>query len=837
MRATRVGSPALLLALVAGGFGVPAASAQRAACSPPVASPASRDKTSPDKLEPVDSWPPPLDTRITLHAHDLSLRDALDRVSAQSGVRIVYSSELLPLDRRSCIDADNSPLGQILTALLAGSGAEATVVAGSAVLAPRTGLAPDPSEMAHEVGNLERVLVTGSAVATPRRALTIGVDVIDGTRLRRESRTTLAEILDAGAPGVWAWERSPSSLVTQYGSIRGASSFTSSYPKIYIDGVEVANPLLVTELDPDVIDHIEVIRGPQGSALYGSDAISGVINVVSRHDGAESGGASLRLSSTAGASAMYGAGAVPTHEQRIAYRGGSNLFTNGLSLVFGQTGQATPASATSHLLVAGDTRYVGTGATVAVTARYMHKRADVGVNPLLVGLLDPVASTQSTPQSVQQYTLGASTIVNGGGRWTHTALVGLDGYSLSHLSDTAGPFPLGVDSALRAAEGTGERVTLRASTTGRFGDDGGVLPATITFGIEQAVLRQRGLVSTPTMGPGGKMEYPDAPLESWNHNTGIFSQFSTAWHNSLFVTGGLRVERNDAFSGDERYPLLPMLGIAVVRDIGPFGLKLRSAYGKGIRPPQTPARTATVMQRGDWRVGLDPESQSGIENGAELYLGRTFALQVTRFDQVASGLIQNVTVAVDTQTHNGVLYRHVRYQLQNVGAISNHGWEMQATLQHGSLALASALTLVDSRVRTVAADYNGDLRAGDRMLGVPARTTSLTASWTGGRAFAALSATRASDWIDYDRLSLASAYMPPTTGGAPNLAFVGSELRKYWITYTGQTRLRLSTSLRLRSGIEATLTGDNLLGGQTDEPDNLTIRAGRTIMGGMRATF
>jgi len=54
----------------------------------------------------------------------------------------------------------------------------------------------------------------------------------------------------------------------------------------------------------------------------------------------------------------------------------------------------------------------------------------------------------------------------------------------------------------------------------------------------------------------------------------------------------LRLERNDSFSGGNRYPLLPMLGVATVRSFGDAELKLRAAYGKGIRPPQTPARSA-----------------------------------------------------------------------------------------------------------------------------------------------------------------------------------------------------------------------------------------------------
>ena len=122
-------------------------------------------------------------------------------------------------------------------------------------------------------------------------------------------------------------------------------------------------------------------------------------------------------------------------------------------------------------------------------------------------------------------------------------------------------------------------------------------------------------------------------METWNHNTGVLSQVSTSIDDALFMTAGVRVERNDAFSGNNRYPLLPMLGIAAVRDIGVAEVKWRAAYGKGIRPPQTPARSVSSgyaanagYSMGGVLPALDPEVQSGYETGAELYFGRAFSL-------------------------------------------------------------------------------------------------------------------------------------------------------------------------------------------------------------------
>jgi iron complex outermembrane receptor protein len=160
---------------------------------------------------------------------------------------------------------------------------------------------------------------------------------------------------------------------------------------------------------------------------------------------------------------------------------------------------------------------------------------------------------------------------------------------------------------------------------------------------------------------------------------------------------------------------------------------------------------------------------------------------------------------------------------------------LQSSWRDGPLELAAALTLVDSRVRALARSYSGDLRRGDRLLGVPARTASATASWTAARWSAALTAARASDWMNYDQLALANAYFSVNRPRRHDP--VGSRLRSYWRAYDGDTHLRITASRELRRGLGVVGIGDNLLGGQLGEPDNLTIRPGRTLMAGLRADF
>jgi iron complex outermembrane receptor protein len=65
----------------------------------------------------------------------------------------------------------------------------------------------------------------------------------------------------------------------------------------------------------------------------------------------------------------------------------------------------------------------------------------------------------------------------------------------------------------------------------------------------------------------------------------------------------------------------------------------------------------------------------------------------------------------------------------------------------------------------------------------------------------------------------------------------GEWLRGYWRPYRGVTHLDASLSRDLFSRFTLTLAGDNLLGYQLGEPDNVTVLPGRTFRIGVRAAF
>jgi iron complex outermembrane recepter protein len=873
------GAAVLLLAL----FSLPAA-AQSACTSSPSAAVRAVGRR----------WPAPLDRQVTLQGDNVTLRDGLARLATAAHVRLSYVAELLPLDRPTCLSYRAAAAGDVLADLLRGTELE-PVVAGDdqVVLAPTRRTAATPVVDDVEGGRasvLDRVVVTGAASPMPDRSVPTSVDVISGERLARQQTGSLSHLIDGSVPGIWMWQQAPTTLIARYGSVRGASSFGLSYPKIYIDGIEVANPLLIRQFDPSTIERLEVIRGPQGSALYGADANSGVINIVTRHDGVGPTGHRLELESTAGMSgSRFTTQDVMTQQHSLAFRSGTSERSAGLAVSLGTLGAYVPGAFSRTITANGDMRLVGARSVFTGIARLFSEQAGTPSNPLLPRItgmpgggvfpyrtqpmgdkpayeragpdgtrMPPMTSSfgpsfqtdTGATQSVREYTVGGTLAYAPNERWTHTFVLGIDGYRLANPAIEDGPIPTATDSALAAARGGSDRVTARMTSEARFGSPERA-STELKFTAEHTTAREQSsiVVSKMSREPiggaggsrvGGSVTDDDARLIGWRGNTGLITQSSTALRNRLFVTAGLRLERNDALLGSARLTSLPMIGAAVVGDRGDVSLKVRAAYGKGIRPVQGAIRELAWSGHGTALVAYDlaPEQQAGVEAGADLFVGRNLGLHVTRFDQRATDLIQSVAVNVPTRSttrdprfDDG---SYVAYQLQNVGEISNRGWELQGSANFGRLSLTSTLSLVDSRVQRLASGYTGDLQPGDRMLDVPSRTTSVSGSWTGARWFSSLTLSRAADWTGYDRVAVAEAL---TSGGLAPSDIVGEQLRSYWREYDGVTRLRASFSRDLFRGLSLVMTGDNLLGQQRGEPDNATVVPGRTVTAGVKAKF
>ena len=164
-----------------------------------------------------------------------------------------------------------------------------TLLFAGAVLAPFSSLA-QTTEVASVT--LPEVVVTATRTPVKTSEALAAVTVIDRAQIERAQATDVAEILRFEAGIDLGRNGGPGSFTSAF--IRGGES---NHTLVLIDGVRV-NPATsggaaLQNIAPEMIERIEIVRGPR-STLYGSDAIGGVINVITRTSDKPDLGISLR---------------------------------------------------------------------------------------------------------------------------------------------------------------------------------------------------------------------------------------------------------------------------------------------------------------------------------------------------------------------------------------------------------------------------------------------------------------------------------------------------------------------------------------------------------------
>src|SRR5262249_30761231 len=130
---------------------------------------------------------------------------------------------------------------------------------------------------------LDQVVVTGTVIPTERRALSSPITVINSDQIEQQHLMSIDEIFRTMVPGGVESEETPGIGGYSDYSLRGTSSIGSaSTLKVLVDGIEVTDPAYIKNIDPSIVDHIEVIAGPEASTIYGSGAISGVMQIFTK---------------------------------------------------------------------------------------------------------------------------------------------------------------------------------------------------------------------------------------------------------------------------------------------------------------------------------------------------------------------------------------------------------------------------------------------------------------------------------------------------------------------------------------------------------------------------
>ncbi|HLF86768.1 MAG TPA: TonB-dependent receptor [Nitrospiria bacterium] len=128
-----------------------------------------------------------------------------------------------------------------------------------------------------EVGE---IVITATKTETPLKDVASSVTIIKEEDIDKKKAKTVAEAI-RDVPGIDVVQTGgPGGLTSVF--IRGGNS---NHTLVLIDGVQVNSPTAglfdFANLTTDNIERIEIVRGAQ-STLYGSDAIGGVINIITK---------------------------------------------------------------------------------------------------------------------------------------------------------------------------------------------------------------------------------------------------------------------------------------------------------------------------------------------------------------------------------------------------------------------------------------------------------------------------------------------------------------------------------------------------------------------------
>jgi TonB-dependent SusC/RagA subfamily outer membrane receptor len=160
----------------------------------------------------------------------------------------------------------------------------------------RAGVNTQNLTLAKRAVQIEGVVVSGTAGRQEKRAQSATVASIDAAKIAEVAPVTnVQNMLTARTPGVVLQNRSGTTGTAADIRIRGASSITlSNDPLVYIDGIRVSGDAQqiygvgnqqgtrLNDIKIEDIESIEVVKGPAAATLYGSDAVAGVISIITK---------------------------------------------------------------------------------------------------------------------------------------------------------------------------------------------------------------------------------------------------------------------------------------------------------------------------------------------------------------------------------------------------------------------------------------------------------------------------------------------------------------------------------------------------------------------------
>jgi len=439
------------------------------------------------------------------------------------------------------------------------------------------------------------IVVTATRTEQPKLELASSTTLISFEDLKKAGNETAADAL-AAVPGLDVVQNGgPGKTADVF--IRGANS---EHTLVMMDGVEVNDPMSpgrnfdFGHLNLDNIDRIEIVRGPQ-STLYGSDAMGGVINIITKKG---NGKPRLFVSSETGS--------YSTFRESAGVSGGTGTLDYSLEISrfdsrgFSESGEKygnTEKDGYGNTTLTGRVGFKpADNLELSLISRYINARNHLD-NFAGAGGDDPNYITDA-----RQFFLAADARLSLlKDKWAQRLGISYNNMrrDLSNPTDEFQPFD--------SQEGLFRGRVFKIDWQHNFY----LHPTnTVTAGIEYQREWGESTYSWESMWGPGESSFPGKSART----TGFYLQDSIDIRDTFFMTLGVRFDHHDRFGTEPTYRIAPALLLK-------SGTKLKATYGTGFKAPSLYQLYAPATAWGPLgNQNLEPEKCKGWDIGIEQFL-------------------------------------------------------------------------------------------------------------------------------------------------------------------------------------------------------------------------
>ena len=632
----------------------------------------------------------------------------------------------------------------------------------------------------------ESVVVTATRNAVPTGQIAASVTVFDREAIERRGDALVGDLLRQ-APGAAVVQNGGRGNLTSL-FVRGGEN---NYTKVLLDGIALNEPggaFNFGGLSTGHIDRVEFVRGAH-SALFGSDAMAGVLHLVSARG---------RLGTRPALAGEFSGGSLGTLRGSATLSGGTARWDYSLYGGRSETDNLEPNNhfgSTTISATAGTT--MAAGVTVRLVGRYEDSRVgtpgqtafgrpDLDAFFTQSHLVGGVAlEHQATPGFTHRLTYA---LAQSEQRSTNLLLDAP--YTPSYL-DRVSPFEFydfTFDTASRfTRHQAGYQADLRV-------DHAGVLAGTEFLTLAVDWDGERGTLTDRLEG---------TRLSPRRDNVGATLQHQHI-NRRFALTTGLRIERNEHFGT----AVAPRVSAAVFlrRGSGAVGgTKLKGNVGRGVKEP-TMRQSFSLSPFDLGNPELEAETSRTVDAGVEQRLfGDRVKLEAVWFSNRFDRQISTRTLS----------FSPYLAQYFNMGRTRARGTEIVAEIvPFDGLRLQANHTFTDSEIIDSSSEFSEVLAAGNWALRRPRHAAQVQVFWDRGRASFDLGGTFVGERSDSDF----SALVP---------AMTTAEALWLW---------RAQAHLRVSSGATAYVRVENLTDAAYMEPLGYPAWR-RTIHAGLRLRF